>query len=151
MTDATDEEVFAAFGGVPIDRDSVEHYRGLLARRLLVNRCDACGHWIYPHRPMCPECLSWDVTPTEVSGEGFVFMFTLIHQQRDPGEAHLAEPVVVAAVELVEQRGLRYLAPVVHCPVDAIAHDMPVRLVWTERDGYPAPAFEPTRLPSQKS
>ncbi len=151
MTDVTDEEVFAAFAGVPIDRDNVEHYRGLLARRLLVNRCDACGHWIYPHRPMCPECLSSDVTPTEVSGEGFVFMFTLIHQERDPSEAHLAEPVVVAAVELAEQRGLRYLAQVVHSPVDAIAHDMPVRLVWAERDGYPAPAFEPAGLPSRES
>ena len=145
MTEASDEEVFAAFSGVPIDRDSIEHYRGLLARRLLILRCERCGYWIYPHRPMCPECLSWEVTPTEVSGDGSVFMFTLIHQQRDPGEGRLAEPMVVAAVELAEQRGLRYLASVVHCPAAAITHDMLVRLVWIERDGYPAPAFEPAR------
>jgi len=143
MTTVSDEDVFAAFPTVPIDHDNLEHYRGLLSQRLLVNRCSACGMWIYPHRPMCPRCWSWDVVPTEVSGEGSVFMFTLIHQERDPN-APTSEPTVVAAIELAEQEGLRYLSQIVNCPLDAIALDMPVRLVWVERNGRPAPAFEPT-------
>jgi hypothetical protein len=49
----------------------------------------------------------------------------------------------VAAVELAEQVGLRYLGRIVHCPLDALALDMPVRLVWIEDHGRPAPAFEP--------
>ena len=142
MTAPTDEEVLAAFPSLPIDRDNVDHYRGLLQRRLLVNRCADCGHWIYPHRPLCPECWSWDVAPTEVSGEGEVFMFTLIHQERDP-DAALDGPVPTAAIELVEQAGLRYLAPIVHCPPDEIRLGMPVRLTWVERDGVDVPAFEP--------
>src|ERR1700756_4366100 len=80
----SDEAVFAAFPGVLVDRDNVAHYRGLLQGKLLINRCAACSYWIYPHRPLCPHCLSWDIRPTEVSGNGQVFMFTLIHQERDP-------------------------------------------------------------------
>ena len=78
----SDSEVFAAFRGVLIDRDNIAHYRGLLRGELLINQCGACGYWIYPHRPLCPRCLSWDVKPTQVSGAGKVFMFTLIQQER---------------------------------------------------------------------
>lgn len=138
----TDEEVFALFPNVNIDRDNIAHYRGWAQGRLLVNRCADCGRWIYPHRPLCPECFSWNVTPTEVSGQGRVFTFTLLQQLRDPN-AFLAEPVVAAAVELAEQPGLRYLARIVNCPRDQITLDMPVSLTWIEEDGRLNPAFEP--------
>jgi uncharacterized protein len=142
VTDVPVEEVLAAFPGVQIDRDNVEHYRGLMGRRLLINRCSDCGYWIYPHRPLCPQCLSWNVVPTEVSGEGKVYMFTLIHQERDPN-GHMEAPLPLAAVELQERAGLRYLSTIVNCPVDEITCDMPVRLTWANRDGRDWPAFEP--------
>lgn len=142
----SDEDVFAAFPGAHIDYDNIAHYRGLLAGQLLINRCSECGYWVYPHRPLCPQCLSWDVKPTPISGAGKVFMFTLIYQERDPNE-HLRQPVVVAAIELAEQRGLRYLARVVNCPVNEIKLDMPVRLTWMERDGQKTPVFEPANKP----
>jgi uncharacterized OB-fold protein len=142
-TEPADDEVFAAFPGVLIDRDNIAHYRGLLSGRLLINRCSACGFWVYPHRPLCPRCLSWEVRPAEVSGQGTVFMFTLIHQERDPG-GRLREPIVAAAVELAEQPGLRYLARIVNCPSTEVRPDMPVRLTWMARDGHVSmPAFEP--------
>jgi uncharacterized OB-fold protein len=143
----SDREVFERFEGVNIDRDNVEHYRALTVGRLLFNRCQDCGRWIYPHRPMCPECLSWDVAPTEVSGRGRVFTFTLLQQLRDP-TAFLAQPVVAAAVELEEQAGLRYLARIVGCPQEKIAIDMPVTLTWIEEDGRLWPAFQPAERPA---
>ena len=137
------DAVFAAFPGVLIDRDNIAHYRGLMEGRLLINRCSACGYWVYPHRPLCPQCLSWDVQPTEVSGRGTVFMFTLIQQERDPNH-RLREPIVAAAIELAEQKGLRYLARIVNCAPDAVKPDMAVRLVWIAREGAVSlPAFEP--------
>jgi uncharacterized protein len=145
VTAPRDDEVFAAYPDVPIDVDNLEHYRGLLSRQLLVNRCAACGTWIYPHRPMCPRCWSWDVAPTPVGGDGSVFMFTVIQQERDPSKQG-AEPTVVAAVELAEQVGLRYLSRIVNCPLDALELDMPVQLVWIEDHGRPAPAFEPAAV-----
>ncbi|CAN7623861.1 zinc ribbon domain-containing protein [Phenylobacterium sp. LjRoot225] len=138
----SDHEVFDLFPNVMISRDNIEHYRALAEGRLLINRCDDCGHWIYPHRPLCPECFSWKVRPTQVSGRGRVFTFTRLQQLRDP-DAFLAEPVTAAAVELEEQAGLRYLARIVNCPRDQIALDMPVSLTWLEEAGRLMPAFEP--------
>src|SRR5262249_16907222 len=105
-------------------------------------RCQSCGHWIYPHRPLCPSCWSWDVQPTEVSGDGTVYMFTLLHVDRGPGEV-FTTPYPSAAIELAEQPGLRYLATSVNCTNEDIKHEMRVRLTWIDRDGVPAPAFEP--------
>ncbi|MDB5968682.1 MAG: hypothetical protein JWQ90_1132 [Hydrocarboniphaga sp.] len=139
----SDEAVFAAFPGVLIDRDNIAHYRGIIAGKLLINRCSGCGYWVYPHRPLCPQCLSWDVQATEVSGRGKVFMFTLIQQQRDPNN-RLREPIIAAAVELVEQNGLRYLARIVNCLPDEVRPDMPVQLTWIAHEGQVSmPAFEP--------
>ena len=140
--DITDDEVFAHFHDVQIDRDNIAHYRALMQRRLVINRCGDCGTWIYPHRPMCPKCLSWNVTPTEVSGRGKLYMYTLLQQSRDPDKP-LTEPMQVAAIELAEQVGLRYLSQVVDCPLEALHHDMPVELTWTEHAGRTWPAFRP--------
>jgi hypothetical protein len=144
MTEVTmdDREIFAKLPNLRIDRDNIAHYRGLLAGKLLINRCQDCGYWVYPHRPLCPECLSWNVVPTEVSGRGSLFMFTLIHQARDP-KVRLEEPMPVAAVELVEQKGLRYLSSVVNCPPHKLRNDMPLQLTWIDQDGIAVPAFEP--------
>lgn len=142
MPAPSDEEVFAHFHDVKIDHDNIAHYRGLMAKRLLINRCDDCGTWIYPHRPMCPKCLSWQVTPTQVSGAGRLYMYTFLMQSRDPDKP-LLEPMQVAAIELTEQPGLRYLSRVVNCAADALVHDMPVKLTWIEEQGRSWPAFEP--------
>ena len=143
-----DEDVFEHFHDVHIDRDNIAHYRGLMAGKLLINRCGDCGWWIYPHRPLCPQCWSWNVTPTEVSGNGRLYMYTLLYQSRDPDNP-LTEPMQVAGVELDEQQGLRYLTQVVHCPLAALKHDMPVTLTWIEDRGRRWPAFEPASAPGR--
>jgi uncharacterized OB-fold protein len=138
----SDHEVFDHFPDVWIDRDNIAHYRGLMAGKLLINRCSDCGWWIYPHRPMCPKCLSWRIEATPVSGKGRLYMYTLLYQSRDPDKP-LLEPMQTAAIELDEQPGLRYLSRVINCPELALAHDMPVVLTWLEEGGRKWPAFEP--------
>lgn len=137
-----DFTVFELYPDIQLTHDNIEHYRALCEGKLVINRCGDCGYWIYPHRPMCPECWSQRVKPEEISGFGTVFMFTLLHQLRDP-DSHVLEPVPVAAVELVEQAGLRYLARIVNCAPEDIVHDMPVRLTWIEIGNLEWPAFEP--------
>lgn len=148
MTEETlsDADLFAALPNLRIDRDNIEHYRGLLAGKLLINRCQKCSYWIYPHRPICPQCLSWGVKPTEVSGRGSLYMYTLIQHSRDPNN-RMAAPLAVAAVALAEQPGLRYLSTLVGVDTDEIKYDMKLRLTWIERDGLKTPAFEPDREP----
>jgi len=142
MIEQNDDAVFAYFHDVHLDRDNIAHYRGLLEQRLLINRCGDCGWWIYPHRPLCPRCLSWNVTPVEVSGRGKLYMWTLIYQSRDPN-APLDEPILTAAVELTEQPGLRYLSRVVGCTPEQLRHDMSLRLTWIEEADRTWPAFAP--------
>lgn len=137
-----DFTVFELYPDIQITHDNVEHYRALAEKQLVINRCQDCGYWIYPHRPLCPECWSWNVKPEEISGLGTVFMFTLLYQLRDP-QSMIHEPVNVAAVELAEQKGLRYLARIVNCDPQDITHDMPVRLTWIEQGNLEWPAFEP--------
>ncbi len=139
-----DFEVFDAYPDEMIDHDNIDHYRALTARRLVIRHCQDCGYWVYPHRPICPECLSWNVPFEEISGRGRIFMETRLHQLRDP-KAQIYEPLVAAAVELDERPGLRYLARIVNCDLDEIALDMPVTLTWIEEDGSTWPAFEPAK------
>lgn len=138
---ATDDELRERFGGA-LTFDTREHLRGLLERRLLFNRCGACGIWIYPSYPICPECWSDDVTPAEVAGDGTIYLLTTLYQGRRVVGLDYASPTPVAAVELVEQPGLRYVAPVVNTDPAGLALGARVRLTWVERDGRPMPAFE---------
>ena len=143
----SDDDVFERFPDVLITYDNIEHYRGLLQRRLLINRCDDCGYWIYPHRPLCPRCWSWSVTPTEVSGHGRVYLLTKIRHTRANDRAGQRQgEVILVAVELAEQPGLRYLATVDGAAFEDLRHDMPVELTWIERDGLQVPAFRPAQL-----
>jgi len=141
----SDEEVFERFDNVLITHDNVEHYRGLLQQKLLVNHCEDCGYWIYPHRPLCPRCWSWSVTPTEVSGRGRVHLLTRIQQARvnDAAGRKLGDAIVLVAVELAEQQGLRYLSTVDGVAFEDLRHDMEVELTWVERGDRLVPAFRP--------
>src|SRR5262245_33815074 len=105
----TDEEVLKRFPRDLIDRDNVDYYRGLLQKKLLINRCQDCRYWIYPHRPICPECWSFNVKVEEVSGKGKVWMYTLLHQGQPIPGADYSKPHLIAGVELPEREGLRYL------------------------------------------
>lgn len=145
MKDSIDDfTVFELYPDIQLTHDNIAHYRALAEGRLVINRCSDCGYWIYPHRPLCPECWSWNVKPEEIGGQGRIFMFTLLYQLRDP-DSRIHEPVNAAAVELAEQKGLRYLARIVNCSPQEIAHEMPVRLTLIEIDGKRWPAFEPIR------
>jgi uncharacterized OB-fold protein len=137
-----DFDVFARYPDELIDHDNIDHYRGLAERRLMIRRCQSCGYWVYPHRPICPECLSWDVPFEQVSGRGRIFMETRLHQLRDP-KAQVYEPIIAAAVELEERAGLRYLARIVNCDAADVGPDTAVSLTWIEEDGCVWPAFEP--------
>jgi len=139
----TDGEVFDAFPGVVLTHDNIAHYRGLLERKLLINRCDDCGFWSRPPRPLCPECWSRSVTPTAVSGKGTIFYYTVMYQGRElPGFEY---PHLIAGVELAEQEGLRYLAPIVNVAHDDVREGLPVELVWLEDiPGGPVAAFQPS-------
>jgi len=137
----TDQEVLARFPGDWVDRDNIAFFRGLLQRQLVVNRCEDCTRWYQPPWPVCPRCSSANVAPTEVSGEGVVFTYTIPHGGPP------SEPVAVAVVDLCEQDDLRAAGPIVNCAPEDLRIGMSVALTWLERDGHPVPAFQPRQEP----
>jgi uncharacterized protein len=140
----TDADLVETFSRVRVDHDNKAFYRGWLNKRLLLNRCRECGRWHHPPKPICPNCWSSEVEPTEVSGRGTVHLLILLHQGPEaPGVDYAAGPHPVATVELVEQVGLRYTTTIVGIPPGDIHIGMPVELTWIERDGVPFPVFQP--------
>ena len=101
-------------------------------------RCQACGYYLHPPSPWCPECGGSDLVPEAVSGRGVVHSFTVNHQPWDGDST----PYVVALVELDEQPGLRLTTNLVRCGVDEVAIDLPVQVVFEQRGEVYFPLFE---------
>lgn len=138
----TDDELVQRFPGEPITHDNADHYRGRLNRQLLMNRCKDCGQWHAPAGPVCPECWSFNVEATSVTGDGTVYMAIFLHQGPPAPGVDYTVPYPVVTVELDEQPGLRFTSTVVGADNDAIRIGERVRLNWIERSGAPLPVFE---------
>jgi uncharacterized OB-fold protein len=96
--------------------------------RLLLQRCQACGeHQFYPRRH-CVHCFAPDPDWVEAKGTGRLHTFSVVHRTSAPGFAGDV-PYVFAVVELDE--GPRLTANVLDTPLDELACDLPVRVVFT--------------------
>ncbi|MHB8383107.1 MAG: Zn-ribbon domain-containing OB-fold protein [Candidatus Binataceae bacterium] len=71
------------------------------ARRheLKLQRCAACGKFIYYPRPRCPYCFGDNLEWRQVSGRGKVYSFTIV---RRASHRAFTDPYVLAIVELEE-------------------------------------------------
>lgn len=119
--------------------DNRPFWTGGAEGQLLINRCNHCSHFHHPPTPVCPKCASLDVAPTPVSGRGTVMAFTINQQAWTP---ELAEPYVVAIINLPEQDGLHLLSNVVGCPPEEVEVGMPVKVVFEPQDDVWIPLFE---------
>ena len=102
-------------------------------------RCGACGYWLHPPVPRCPECGSRDVSPQPVSGRGQVFSCTVNHQSWDGG----TEQYVIALISFPEQEGLRLTTNVVGVAPDDVHIGMPVEVTFEHHDPVWFPVFRP--------
>lgn len=118
-----------------------EHYwKGGARGELCFLRCRPCGHYIHPPQPLCPECLSKDLTPAAVSGLATVATYTLNHQPWVPAPDH---PYAIAIVEIDEQPSLRLMTNIVGCPAEQVRIGMRVQVRFEQRDDVYLPLFEP--------
>ena len=103
-------------------------------------RCGGCRYYVHPPAPLCPECLSRDLSPEAVSGRAVVHTFTVNHQPWIPG---FDPPYVVAIVELDEQEGLRLTTNLVNCKPEDISIDLRVHVLFEDLgEGVFLPLFE---------
>ena len=121
-----------------------EHYwKGGARGELTFLRCGACGTYIHPPSPLCPECLSKQLAPAAVSGRARLLTWTVNHHPWIPG---FEPPYLIAIVEIEEQRGLRITTNLVNCTPEELRMDLPVKVLFEEReDGIFLPLFEPAR------
>jgi uncharacterized protein len=107
--------------------------------RLRFLRCQACGYYLHPPIPRCPECGSREVAPDAVSGRGEVYSVTVNHHPWDGG----TEPYAIVVVAFPEQADLRLTSNVVGCPPDDVHIGMQVQVAFEPRDEVWFPLFEP--------
>jgi uncharacterized OB-fold protein len=141
--EVADKEVLLAYPDARLDRLDARFYAGLLRHELLANRCADCGTWSARLRSLCPDCWSTRVEPTPVQGRATVHLLTRLHQGPPAPDVDYQVPWPLAAVELAEQRGLRFVATIVDCPPERLAVGLPVELTWISRAGAPWYAFRP--------
>ena len=121
-----------------------EHYwKGGARGELTFLRCSECRTFVHPPAPVCPTCLSKQLVPSAVSGRARLLTWTVNHHPWIPG---FEPPYVIAIVEIEEQRGLRVTTNLVNCTPDELRMDLPVKVLFEERDdGIFLPLFEPVR------
>lgn len=121
--------------------ETAAYWDGCRRHELLVQRCAACGaHQFYP-RILCTACSGRSLEWVRASGRGAVRSFTIV--RRAVSEAYAPEvPYVVALIRLEE--GPTLMSNIVGCPVDAVAIDMPVEVVFDDwPGGVTVPKFRP--------
>ena len=116
---------------------------GVNDRRLLILRCQACGHYIHYPRPVCNRCLSTDLAPAQVSGRATLYSYTVTVQAFHPYFVDKV-PYVLAVVELPEQAGLKLTTNIIDCPEEQLRIGMPVQVTFQEvGPGLTLPLFRP--------
>lgn len=114
-------------------------WQGGRSGRLMIYRCTSCGRHFHPPAPICPHCGAFGVSPEQVGGGGRVLSFTVNHQAWTP---ELTMPYVIAIVELDGTQGVRLVSNIVRTPIDRLAIEMPVQVVFEQHDDVWLPLFE---------
>lgn len=110
--------------------------------RLLVQRCQRCSKLQYPPDVVCVHCQSEDLAPTEVTGRGQLWSYTVVERLFHAGFAD-SLPYVVALIELEEQEGLRLLTNVVDASPGELRVGLPVEVTFEDHGEVVLPQFRP--------
>ncbi len=115
------------------------HWEGCRQGVLRVQRCSACGAYVFIPQPVCTSCQSRALEWVESSGRGTVYSYTTVHR---PPRPQFETPYVVAIVELEE--GCHMLTNVVDCPPGEVGVGMPVEVTFRAiTDEITLPFFRP--------
>jgi uncharacterized OB-fold protein len=120
------------------DEASAPFFAGAARGELMLQRCTACGAFMWPVKPRCVECFSGDVEWAPAGGRAELYSFAVVHQ-RYPG---FDEPYVVATVETPE--GVRFNTSIVGADPDELEIGMPLEVVFDPvSDDVVVPRFRP--------
>lgn len=110
-------------------------------RRLVVQRCAACGYYNHPPRLFCDACLAQELPFEPLSGRATVYSFTVMHQ-RDVAGFEQDAPFINIVVELAEQRQLLMVSNLPIADRPKVQIGAPVEVYFEDRgDGVVVPQF----------
>ncbi len=118
-------------------------WAGANQKRLLIQRCEQCARFHHPPVGICKDCLSTDLTFVEVTGDGHVYSFAVVKDQRIPAFDALV-PYVVASVELDDAPGVFLQTNLPGTPIDGVRSGLAVTVDFEEiSPGVNIPQFRP--------
>lgn len=121
--------------------ETAAFWDGCRERRLMIQRCGACGHHQFYPRIICTACMSDQVEWVQAAGSGAVASFSIA--RRPVSEAYAPDvPYVIALIRLDE--GPTMMSNVIDCEPEGVRIGMPVEVVfedWT--DEITMPKFRP--------
>jgi uncharacterized OB-fold protein/acyl dehydratase len=110
---------------------SAPFWEGLKARRLLIQQCNACAHWIFYPRRHCSACLEHDLAWREVEGAATLYSYTVTRIPTLPDFID-EMPQKLAVVELAQ--GVRINTNLVGLAEDEIHIGMSLQPVFAKVD-----------------
>jgi uncharacterized OB-fold protein len=102
-------------------------------------RCQDCHTFVHPPSPVCPGCLSRDLTPEVVSGRATLVAHTCNVQQWIPG----SDPYLIGLVAIAEQESVRLTTNLVDLEEDEAHDGMELEVVFEQADDVYLPLFRP--------
>lgn len=85
----------------PDDRVAGPFWQAAREHRLVVQKCDNCGHLRWPPLSGCPDCLERSVAWVAVAGTGTIWSFAVYHRALHPAFRDDV-PYIVAVIALDE-------------------------------------------------
>src|SRR5690348_13191770 len=119
MPDATSSPVEPTLDDAPF-------WAAAREKRLVFQRCAACGRVRHPPGPRCMHCQSDRATWVPAPETGELYSWTVA---RAKGDAR-AEPLVIGLVLFRALDNVRLVTNIVAPPPERLAVGMPVRLLW---------------------
>ena len=121
------------------------YWDGANEHKLMILRCQDCGHYIHYPRPVCNACLSVNLAPAQVSGRGTLYTYTLPMQPNHP-YFQARVPYIYAVIALPEEENLKVVTNVIDCPEEDLRVGMPLEVVFEEvAPGVTLPQFRPVK------
>ena len=97
--------------------------------RLRIQRCQACGAYVFYPREVCSECLAAELEWVHASGKGTLYSFTIARAPTHPAFSDDV-PYVIAIVELEE--GPRITTNIIDCPEEDIRIGMALQATFPQ-------------------
>ena len=106
-------------------------YDACAAGKLVLQRCQSCGHVLFYPRTHCDACQSDQLVWENASGAGTIASYTVV---RRGVSADFEAPYVIALIDLAE--GPRMMSQVVDTGPDALAVGLSVRVDFAASVSY---------------